>query len=245
MLCNSVLLALRPSTSASLKRARFFSEASCCFSFRQRYGIITHQNAPAAFFKKEKERKDNEGTGALESKRSVRVRPIRSSIRIHRSVRNKAGDAFKSFLRRSRPGHGRRREEERRGERKRERSLFPRCLRNPCSMPRHAVSINSVHISGRIAESCIVTEEAKDRFLGPTTADRRPASFSLVTARAVHNDYRRATIDNDDFHHRPRSTTPSRPFRLPQIPKTNNTTTTDTEKHLFPDSLSLSLCRPF
>lgn len=90
-----------------------------------------------------------------------------------------------------------------------------------------------------------MTEEAKDRFLGPTTADRRPASFSLVTARAVHNDYRRATIDNDDFHHRPRSTTLSRPFRLPQIPKTNNTTTTDTEKHLFPDSLSLSLCRPF
>lgn len=91
-----------------------------------------------------------------------------------------------------------------------------------------------------------MTEEAKDRFLGPTIADRRPASFSLVTARAVHNDYRRATIDNDDdFHHRPRSTTLSRPFRLPQIPKTNNTTTTDTEKHLFPDSLSLSLCRPF
>lgn len=86
-----------------------------------------------------------------------------------------------------------------------------------------------------------MTEEAKDRFLGPTTADRRPASFSLVTARAVHNDYRRATIDNDDdFHHRPRSTTLSRPFRLPQIPKTNNTTTTDTEKHLFPLSLSLS-----
>lgn len=39
--------------------------------------------------------------------------------------------------------------------------------------------------------------EAEDRFLG---SGRRPASFSLVTARAVHN----AT---DDFHdHRPRST---------------------------------------
>lgn len=88
-----------------------------------------------------------------------------------------------------------------------------------------------------------MTEEAKDRFLGPTTADRRPASFSLVTARAVHNDYRRATIDNDDdFHHRPRSTTLSRPFRLPQIPKTNNTTTTESiPKSIYSPILSLSL----
>lgn len=88
-----------------------------------------------------------------------------------------------------------------------------------------------------------MTEEAKDRFLGPTIADRRPASFSLVTARAVHNDYRRATIDNDDdFHHRPRSTTLSRPFRLPQIPKTNNTTTTESiPKSIYSPILSLSL----
>lgn len=74
--------------------------------------------------------------------------------------------------------------------------------------------------------------EAEDRFLG---SGRRPASFSLVTARAVHN----AT---DDFHdHRPRSTRRRALFASPN--------TKDKQHHRYRTafiprfSLSLSLFR--
>lgn len=116
-------------------------------------------------------------------------------------------------------------EEERRGGRE---IAFSTVLTQP--LPRHAVSINSVHISGRIGIAHC------DRGRGPLSRLRPTASLVFSrdgTCRAqCHRRLPRSSSTID---------TPSRPFRLP---KYQRQTTPPIPKSIYSPILSLSLSLP-